>query len=100
MTPPLVWHVYMIRCAHGSLYTGIATDVERRFREHQSGGGRAAKYLRGRGPLNVVFSREIGNRRSALKVEAKIKKAAKMMKEALIADPSGIDQWMTSGSEG
>jgi len=99
MTPPMTWHVYMIRCRDGSLYTGITTNVERRFREHRSGGARAAKYLRGRGPLGVVFSREIGDRRSALKVEAKIKKAAKKMKEALAADPSGIDPWVTSGLE-
>lgn len=94
MTPPLDWHVYMIRCADGSLYTGIATDVGRRFEEHRSGGGRAAKYLRGRAPLGVVFSRKIGDRRSALKMEAKIKKAPKRMKERLIDDPSGIDQWV------
>lgn len=99
MTPPLVWHVYMIRCGDGSLYTGIATDVERRFSEHRSGGGRAAKYLRGRGPLSVVFSRKIGDRGSALKVEARIKKAAKRMKEALIDNPSGIDPWVTGGSK-
>ncbi|MBT8330889.1 MAG: GIY-YIG nuclease family protein, partial [Deltaproteobacteria bacterium] len=47
------WYVYMLRCCDGSLYTGIATDVERRFAEHQSNSG--AKYLRGRGPLALVL---------------------------------------------
>ncbi|MFC1829099.1 GIY-YIG nuclease family protein, partial [Thermodesulfobacteriota bacterium] len=38
------WYLYIVRCCHGSLYTGIATDVERRFAEHQANKG--AKYLR------------------------------------------------------
>jgi putative endonuclease len=93
--PVRVWHVYMIRCADGSLYTGISTDVERRLGEHRNGSGKGAKYLRGRGPLGVVLSRAVGDRRSALKVEAKLKRSAKKTKEALVADPSGIDPWLT-----
>jgi putative endonuclease len=88
----------MIRCADGSLYTGIATDVDRRFREHRRGGDRAAKYLRGRSPVSLVFSRKIGEKGQALKVEARIKKSAKRMKEALIADPSRIDSWLAGGA--
>ena len=47
------WYVYMLRCADGSLYTGIAADVERRFEEHKS--GRGAKYTRSHPPLAVVY---------------------------------------------
>ncbi|MGD9150313.1 MAG: GIY-YIG nuclease family protein, partial [Desulfobacterales bacterium] len=76
------WYVYIIRCHDGSLYTGIATDVERRFAEHQSNVG--AKYLRGRGPLKLVFKQRIGQRSRALKVEQGIKRLPKKKKEALI----------------
>lgn len=100
MSPRRDWNVYMIRCTDGSLYTGIATDVQRRFREHRSGGVRAAKYFRGHHPEGIVFSRKVGSRRSALMVEAKIKKASKQVKEAFIADPPLIDPWMPTGCKG
>jgi len=72
----------MVRCRHGSLYTGIATDVERRFTEHQANKG--SKYLRGRGPLKLVFKKQIGKKESALKIERRIKKLPKLKKEKLI----------------
>jgi putative endonuclease len=67
------WSVYIIRCGDGSLYTGIATDVERRFSEHVSQGPKTAKYLRGRLPLEMVYWKEIGSRSEASKEELKIK---------------------------
>lgn len=82
------WYVYMIRCHDGSLYTGIATDVERRFAEHQSNVG--AKYLRGRGPLKLVFKQRIGQRSRALKVEQGIKRLPKKKKEALVKSGAGV----------
>ena len=78
----------MIRCQDGSLYTGIATDVERRFAEHQSNVG--AKYLRGRGPLKLVFKQRIGQRSRALKVEQGIKRLPKKKKEALVKCGTGV----------
>ncbi len=78
------WSVYIVRCRDGSLYTGIATDVRRRFLEHRRGAGRGAKYLRGRGPLRLVFTTPIGPRSRALRVECQIKKLPKARKEALI----------------
>ena len=68
------WWVYMIRCADGSLYTGIAMDVERRFREHQEMNGKGAKYLRGKGPLLLVLKTPAGSRGMALRAEMRIKK--------------------------
>ena len=50
------WFVYIIRCGDLSLYTGIATDVDRRFAEHESQGAKAAKYLRGATPLDLALS--------------------------------------------
>ena len=79
------WYLYLIRVKNGSLYTGIATDVERRFSEHVAGGKKGAKYLRGRGPLKLVFSQKIGTRSQALKTEAALKKMPKAQKENLIS---------------
>ncbi|MGJ8653925.1 MAG: GIY-YIG nuclease family protein [Opitutaceae bacterium] len=79
-----MWSVYMIRCADGSLYTGVAIDVEKRFEEHQGQGPKSAKYTRGRGPLELVFYKEIGTRSEACAEEYRIKQLSKAEKEALI----------------
>lgn len=74
------WSIYLLRCADGSLYTGIATDVSRRLMEHAES-EKGAKYLRGRGPLELVFRQEIGDRGLALKVEHRVKRLPKADKE-------------------
>jgi putative endonuclease len=81
------WYLYMVRCRGGNLYTGIATDIDRRFVEHESGKG--AKYLRGRAPLQLAFKEKIGRRSLALKIERMIKKLPKNRKERIVA--AGID---------
>ena len=78
------WYLYLIRVKNGNLYTGIATDVERRFSEHVAGGKKGAKYLRGRRPLKLVFRQKIGSRSQALKTEAAVKKMPKAEKEKMI----------------
>jgi putative endonuclease len=78
------WSVYVIRCGDGSLYTGIATDVNRRFGEHVSQGPKAAKYLRGRLPLEIVYRREIGSRSEAGKEELRIKRMGVKGKTGLV----------------
>lgn len=78
------WFLYIIRCADGSLYTGITTDVARRFAEHARSGPRAARYLRGRGPLTLVFSAPAGTRSSALALERRVKSLARKDKLALL----------------
>ena len=76
------WSVYMILADDGSLYTGVTTDLDRRFAEHQS--GRGAKYFRGRQPLEVVY-RETGHTRSSACVrESAIKKMPRADKSGLI----------------
>ena len=65
------WKLYMLRCGDGTLYTGISTDVERRLEEHRSGKG--AKYTRSRGPLELVYWEECGDKSTALKRECEIK---------------------------
>jgi putative endonuclease len=73
-----------VRCADGNLYTGIALDVARRFKEHETG-SRGAKYLRGRGPLTLAFQTQVGDRSAASRVEYRVKKLPKSDKEQLIA---------------
>lgn len=79
-----VWWVYILRCGDGTLYTGIATDVDRRVSEHTSQGAKGAKYLRGRLPLEIVFRKEIGTRSEASKEELRIKKLSRRDKLRLL----------------
>ena len=78
------WSVYLLRCANNSVYCGISNDVERRFKEHQNMGKKTAKYLRGKGPLKLVFQQIIGDRSLASQVEAIIKSLTKAEKEKII----------------
>ena len=83
LSDPHSWHLYLVRCANGDLYTGITTNVERRFNEHNN--NRGARRLKGKGPLQLVFSQEVGNRSQALRLEHRVKKLSKPDKEALVA---------------
>jgi len=85
------WYIYIIRCRDKSLYTGITIDVNRRFQEHDSQGRLCARYLRGRGPLELVFCKMIGDRSLALRVERQIKKLPKFRKEKMIVSGNLID---------
>jgi len=82
---PSTWSIYILRCGDGSLYTGIATDVDRRFEEHQSGSPKSAKYTRGKLPLELVYRQEIGTRSEASKEELRIKALSRKQKLTLIA---------------
>jgi predicted GIY-YIG superfamily endonuclease len=76
------WCVYILRCADGSLYTGITTDVQRRCRQHDN--GTASRYTRSRRPTKLVWQEEQPNQSSALKREATIKAMTRRNKLALI----------------
>lgn len=78
------WYVYMIKSSDGRLYTGVTTDVERRFSEH-SGTPRGARFFRGRQPVEVVYTENHPDRSSAQRRESVIKKLTKAMKLDLIA---------------
>jgi putative endonuclease len=87
-----IWYVYFVRTRFGSLYTGIATDVTRRLAEHEQPNGRGAKYLRSKGPLELAYQAEIGDRALALRVERCIKKLSKDQKESIVTStPVGED---------
>lgn len=83
------WSVYIVRCADGSLYTGIATDVQRRVEEHRAQGLKSAKYVRGRTPLQLVYSRQLGTRSEAMREEHRIKHLRKADKERLVRGQAG-----------
>jgi putative endonuclease len=75
----------MIRCADNSLYTGITIDVDRRFAEHQAQGKKSAKYLRGKSPLELVFTTPVGTTKSAAtRVELRLKQCSKRTKEQIL----------------
>ncbi len=76
-----VWFVYLARCADGSLYTGIARDVDARIAAHDAGKG--AKYTRGRGPLEVCAVRRCRSKGDALRLELAVKALARREKESL-----------------
>ena len=80
-----IWQVYVIACSDTTLYTGITTDIDRRFGEHAS--GRGARYFRGREPRRVVFLETGHTRSSASCREAEIKQFSRSEKLKLIRSP-------------
>ncbi len=79
------WKVYIIRCDDGTLYTGVTTDVERRFREHLEH-PRGAKYFNGRRPREVVYTETGHDRSSACRREAALKKLSRIEKLRVIEE--------------
>ena len=82
------WFLYMIRCADGSLYTGITTDLERRLKQHNDGDG--SKYTRSRLPVTLAYVEEYMNESDVRKREAAIKKLTRPQKERLLAAVPGV----------
>lgn len=78
----MLYFVYILECEDGSLYTGITTDVERRFFEHQHGIG--SSFTRAKKAKRMVYIEEHPDRSSALKREAEIKKWPREKKLALV----------------
>lgn len=77
-----MWYVYMLRCSDETLYTGITNDLSARIRAHNAGTG--AKYTRGRGPVELVYSEELPSHGEALRREYAIKQLKKEQKLSLI----------------
>ncbi|MGL5054118.1 MAG: GIY-YIG nuclease family protein [Fusobacteriaceae bacterium] len=82
MTDENLWYVYMLRCEDNSIYTGIAKNYEKRFKEHVDGVG--AKYTKSRKPIKIEKIFSCSSRSEASKLEYKIKKLTKKNKEILI----------------
>ncbi|MEE9320801.1 MAG: GIY-YIG nuclease family protein [Granulosicoccus sp.] len=82
------WHVYILRCADGSLYTGITTDLTRRLHEHNTT-TRGARFTRGRRPVELIYSASLPSRSMASQRESGIKQLTRAAKERLIAGEAG-----------
>lgn len=78
------WFVYMVRCADQSLYTGVATDVERRVTEHNHSDQLGARYTRSRRPVELVYQETCDNRSHACQREYALKQLSRGRKLALI----------------
>jgi putative endonuclease len=76
------WYVYLVECRDGTLYTGVACDVERRVEEHNS--GRGARYTRGRAPVRVVAASRAMEKRAAYRLEWAVKRLPRAEKEAAV----------------
>ena len=93
----MVYAVYIVECADGSLYTGIATDVQRRLLEHNgiagkstvrknhAARGKGARYTAARRPVILVLEMPFGTRSQAAKEEARIKRLSRDQKQLLIS---------------
>jgi putative endonuclease len=77
------WWVYVLRCADGTLYTGITTDCDRRLAQHNA--GTASKYTRSRRPVAMAYREPAKTHGAALRRELAIKKLSRGAKEAMIA---------------
>jgi predicted GIY-YIG superfamily endonuclease len=78
------WFVYILRCADGTLYTGITKDLARRIQQHNA--GTASRYTRSRRPVKLVYQEPQRSQSLALRREAAIKKLTRRQKLALIRE--------------
>lgn len=78
------WVVYILECSDKTLYTGITTDLARRIKQHDSGKG--AKYTKGRGPFQLIYSETCIDRSKASQRESEIKKLSRNEKLSLQAN--------------
>lgn len=76
------WYVYMLRCADGSLYTGVSTDVNRRVETHNK--GRGAKYTRSRTPVSIVTTWGPFSKSLSHSVENRIKSLSRKQKDKIL----------------
>jgi len=81
-----LWIVYIVRCANGTLYTGITNNLAGRIATHNA--GRGAKYTAAFGPVELVWKKRKKNRSTASKLEAAIKKLSRKEKDLLISSKS------------
>ena len=84
------YSLYILRCSDGSLYTGIARDVDSRLVEHERG-TRGAKYLRGRAPFRLVFHEPVGDRSEAQRVEYRVKRLDRASKLRLVSGELSLE---------
>ena len=86
-----MYYTYMLRCEDNSIYTGITTDLKRRFNEHKSRGDKCAKYTLKHHVKSLELAFESEDRKLASKLEYHIKKLIKSDKEKLIKNPKLLE---------
>ncbi len=74
-----IWWLYVLACRDGTLYTGVTTDVARRFKQHVA--GKASRYTRSRLPVTLIHQERCADRSSALKKEHALKSLPRAQKE-------------------
>ncbi|MGN0736445.1 MAG: GIY-YIG nuclease family protein [Anaerovoracaceae bacterium] len=91
-----MYYTYMLRCADNSIYTGITTDIERRFSEHSGDiPGKAAKYTKSHKAVRLEAAWESQNRETASRLEYYIKKLPKRKKEHLITNSENLKNFLS-----
>ena len=88
------YYIYVLRCLDNSLYTGITTDVKRRFDEHTTRRSSAEKYTRSRKPNSIEIVWSSSSRSEASKLEYAFKKLSKTKKEEIISNPSLLKTYL------
>ncbi len=81
------WSLYILKCSDGSFYTGISNNLQRRLKMHQA--GKASRYTRTRGPVEMLYSETCGDRSSALIRECEVKEWPRKKKEKFIKAGNG-----------
>jgi putative endonuclease len=80
----MAYSLYIVACADGTYYTGIATDVQRRIQEHNGSKPKGARYTSARRPVELVYEAAFATRSEASKEEARIKSLTRQQKQDLI----------------
>jgi putative endonuclease len=98
MSPARPWFLYVVRCADGTLYTGISTDVQRRVKQHNA--GRGARYTASRRPVKLQAVWRFPSHQSALKAEIVFKRRGRPQKDRLVqaAGDYREGKWESTGS--
>ncbi|MBQ8165043.1 MAG: GIY-YIG nuclease family protein [Clostridia bacterium] len=90
-----MYYIYMLRCEDNSLYTGITTDIKRRFEEHTAKSDKCAKYTLTHTVLKIERVWQTETRKDASKLEYRLKRLKKEQKEALASGSSEIDEFLS-----
>lgn len=94
-----MYYTYMLRCADGTIYSGIAANLKKRMKVHFNGGPGGAKYVMSRGAKRLECFWESPDKGSASKLEFRLKKLSRDQKEALIAGKTELEELLSEKLE-
>lgn len=93
------WRVYLLRCADGTLYTGVTVDMRRRLRQHNGELAGGARYTRSRRPVTLLWERSAANRSVAQAMESRLRRLTRGQKLALARGSSSGQLDVQLGSD-